>query len=245
MNKTIFAFTVTRAETSERALLLQNTIYAARKTAGMDFTWCIWSSGIKGAAISVVESALATKTVQEVYHKRENIGQHVAWNEAFKLALDGDYDYFLRIDDDCEFPTKRWLAKLVRASVTFDDKFVLSPKIKGLENPPRGSQIVNIKGIPCEFLVDAIGGICRLHPTAIMKDYVSDVRKPMGSGDATGIADYCKERTIPMAYVRHIRVRHAKSTKGQQSDSEHFSMHGVYQHIPYIPIQESTKDVSV
>lgn len=235
MDKNIFAFTVTRAATPERARLLQNTIYGARKSAGMDFTWCIWSSGAMGAAIPVVQSALATKTVQEVYYKTENIGQHVAWNEAYKLAKDGGYDYFLRLDDDCEFPTKRWLSKLVRASITFDDKFILSPKIKGLQNPPRGSQIVRLKGLPCEFLVEAIGGICRLHPMTLIKDYVSDVRKPVGSGDATGIADYCKDRLIPMIYARHIRVKHAKTTTGQQSDTQHFSMHGVFQHIPYIP----------
>lgn len=226
----IFIFTVTRATTPQRLELLASTILNAYRTADLPFTWHIW------AVDGCVVPGIAATRVDKIHSYEDNIGQHVAWNEAYAIAKKEKYDYFLRLDDDCEFRTQRWLKKLVDTSVAVDDKMILSPRIRGLKYPPESSSVVLVKGLPLTFLFDAIGGICRLHPMPLIKDYVADARRALGAGDATGIATYCRQKLIPMAYCQHIRVKHAKTTEGQEaSDLEHFRLHPIFQHIPYIP----------
>jgi len=232
----ICAFTVTRASTPERARMLNETITQARRTAGCKFHWHVVGSGCAEVGENVIKTAESTGLIDTSYCYSTNVGQHVAWNEAHWLARDKGAKYLLRLDDDCEFPSKRWLKKLVEASALLDDKMILSPTIRGLKNPPARSQVCMVKKLQLEFLTYAIGGICRLHPMELIKDYVSDVRMPLGSGDATSMASYCRNHDpiIPMAYLKHIRVRH--NTRAQEErDPSHFEQHGLFQSIPYIP----------
>jgi hypothetical protein len=237
----VLVYTVTRCNTPERARLLASTITSGRDTAGMDFDWhCYTSSDTLGA--NVLESALSIDQIQRLELWPHNKGQHVANNDAVAHALSHDYTHVIRIDDDVEWISKRWMARLVEASVALDDKFVLSPRVRGLRNPMETSQVVEVSGIPLAFVFDAIGGICRLTPTSLLKTHpwISDVRMPMGIGDAVGIAKWAKHHIIPMAYVTTIKVRHAQSTDGQeQSDPGHFEKHAMFQIIPYIPPLEA------
>ncbi len=237
----IFAFTVTRSASADRCRLLNDTITKGVSTAGVEFDWHVWASGCDELSLNTLNSAKGMGSLKAVHVHDDNIGQHVAWNEAIDFAK--GYEYFLRLDDDCEFLTKRWLKKLVNASIVLNDRMILSPTIRGLQNPPDRSAPVVHAGLTLEFLRTAIGGICRLHPLSLFETkgaYYADVRKPLGSGDATGMGAWCQENTVPMAYLKHVRVRHAKTTKGQEADdAEHFSQHAVFQHIPYIPAWRS------
>ena len=240
----VFAFTVTRATTPQRMAVLNNTLWRGRESAGFAMDWHVWTNGVGNLTMEVLLEALRKNVIAGIHPHGDNVGQHVAWNEAFELAKK-EYDYFLRIDDDCEFITKRWLKKLVNCSVMLDDKFVLAPLVRGLKQPPEKSNLVSVKGIPLEFLIGAIGGICRLHPVKLLlarKDpFIADVRKPLGSGDATGVASWCRAHTIPMAYTRQIRVRH--NTRSQElDDPEHFLRHDLLQTIPYIPRLDDEQD---
>lgn len=235
----IYAFTCTRADTVPRARLLLATINAARETAGIDFYWQIYCQ-IGTRAEEISKSALELGLINNVMFYYDNVGQHVATNDAILHATAQKYDYLLRLDDDVEFKTKRWLAKLVDASSTFDDEMILSPVVRGLDNPPARSSVTNVKGIDIEFLLEAIGGICRLHPMKLLlrekNPYISDVRLPLGAGDAFGIATWAKKNLIPLAYVRSINVRHAQGTKGQaEHDPTYHTDHDLFQHVPYIP----------
>ena len=233
----IYTFTVTRASTAPRAQMLFNTLSQARQTAGCDFHWEVWAMGGAPLAMDVLEGAANSKLIQWVHPCEENIGQHVAFNAAMARAREAGARYILRLDDDVEFITRRWLAKLVKASDDFKDKFLLSPVIRGLRNPVARSEAIEIEGHTVQFLKYAIGGICRLHPLSLLDEheYVSDVRLPLGAGDATGIARWCIKHTVPMAYLKEVRVKHAHSTEAQeQDDPAHFENHALFQHIPYM-----------
>jgi hypothetical protein len=225
----------------ERTRLLQSTIVEARKTAGGEFHWLACSSGAGPEARQYLDVAHDTKLVDEVKHWDENVGQHVAWNYAYEQAKTAGADYFLRIDDDCHFISKRWLAKILEFSQLVDDRMIISPTVRGLKHPPETSSLCVVMGQPVEFLREAIGGVCRLHPMDRIEAYSADVRKPLGSGDATGMALYCKDNTIPMVYLKRVRVRH--TTKVQEgADPSHFSEHEMCQSIPYIPIIRGTDE---
>lgn len=235
----IYAYTITRANTAARARLLLETITQARETAGVDFYWQVFCQ-LGTMAKEVCNNAFDLGLINNVMFYHDNVGQHVATNDAIQAATSQEAKYLLRLDDDVEFKTKQWLKKLLEASVLLEDKMIISPVVRGLTNQPQRSEPCTVNTVELEFLVDAIGGICRLHPMSVIcaeKDpYVSDVRLALGAGDATGIAAWCKKNTIPMAYIRTINVRHAKGTKGQiESDPIYHGLHDLFQHIPYIP----------
>lgn len=233
----VLAYTVTRCNTAERARLLASTITIGRDTAGIDFDWhCYTTRDTLGA--HVLDSAFAIRQIQRLELWPHNKGQHVATNDATNIALRDDYTHLVRIDDDVEWVSKRWLARMIEASTKLGDKFVLSPTVRGLRNPMETSQVVEVEGVPLAFVFEAIGGICRLTPTHLLRDtpWISDVRLPLGAGDAYGIAKWCKSHIIPMAYMTTVKVRHAQSTDGQeQTDPQHFEKHAMFQIIPYIP----------
>jgi Predicted glycosyltransferases len=175
----------------------------------------------------------------------ENVGQHVITNEMIKYAEDNGYDYLLRVDDDIKFLTKRWLVKMLDAADKLGPTFIISPTVLGLGNPPEATEVVEKDGIAIRVLVSAIGGICRLHDVKTLTDptmaYVSDVRLPLGSGDATGIAKWAHARQAAgehcwMVYLANVRVKHALGTQGQiMEDPKYHSVHGLFQVMPYIP----------
>ena len=236
----VLAFTPSRANTSRRGQLLLQTITQARDTAGHPFDWHLYcQEGI--LAHNIANSAKATNLIQGVHTYPDNVGQHPPFNEALSLAVTGGYDFLLRLDDDCEFLSKRWLAKLIEISAAFDHGAILTPAVKGLKYPPPRTLEVEIKDFKVEMLLAAIGGICRLHPIAVITrpddPYLSDVRLPLGSGDASGIGAWCQRQTdpiVPMVWCKNVRVRH--TTKEQEEvDEEHFVTHNLFQRIPYIP----------
>jgi hypothetical protein len=213
---------------------------AMRDTAAHPFDWHVHVNGSDIMGLRMVESCYASEIINSFEVSPHNEGQHPPSNRAIAKAIK-DYDYLLRIDDDVEWLTKRWLAKLIESSQKLDDAMVLSPVVRGLRWQPTQSQLVEVGGVPLKFVEGPLGGICRLTPVALLeyKPYVSDVRFPMGGGDATGIGEWAMktEPITPLAYCQHIRVRHAKTTDGQMTDDpKHFEDHTLFQHMPYIPI---------
>lgn len=236
----ILVYTITRANTASRGRLLNATLTTGRETAGCDFHWHIYVNGRGTLAESIIEAAYSTRVINSYEVSEENVGQHPHVNAAIAKAIDEGYDYLVRTDDDVEWLSKRWLIKLVEAAQKIGDPMILSPTVKGLQWQPPQSPIVEVNTIPLKFVEGPIGGICRLTPVRLLKEkpYVSDVRLPMGGGDAGGVGKWAMdgEPIIPIAYCQHIRVRHAKSTAGQEKeDPTHFYEHHLFQSIPYIP----------
>jgi len=228
----IYAFIATRASTPERLKLLRNTITEAKLTAGCKFYLHLIPMTEEANLVGVKYSGAAG--CDRVDNSTGNVGQHVAFNRALDEARTRGAIYFLRLDDDVEFITKRWLSKLMECSGKLNDKFILSPTVRGLRNPPDVSDLCEVGDVHLRFSTDALGGVCRFHPVALLNEYTSDVRLPLGAGDATGIGAYCQERLIPMAYLKAVRVRHITDIQ-EARDPEHFSHHQLFQHLPYIP----------
>lgn len=218
--------TFTRADTDVRKAKLRNTLEEGKGRAALAHHWMVHFDGV-GATQCDADELLV--------HEAQK-GQHVHFNSSLEKAVAEGYDYLVRVDDDCEFLSHRWLKKLVDVSKKVGDKMILAPIVKGLKHPPEMSQVVEVENVKLNILKDAIGGVCRLHPVKLLKehDYVSDVRLPFGSGDAVGIGRWCKDNLIPMAYVPYIRVRHS-TAKQEKEDSGHFANHSLFQKVPYIP----------
>lgn len=240
--KRVYLYTITRANTVERSRLLLETLTKGRDTADYeDMHWHVHVNGRGIMAQGMVEACFASKVIDSFSISDTNEGQHPPANRAIKLAQDEGYDYIVRVDDDVEWLSKRWLAKMVEASTKLADRMIVSPKVKGLRWQPPQSQTVEIEGIPIKFVDGPIGGICRLIPIPLFKEkpYFSDVRLPMGGGDAAGIGKWATESKpyFPPVYLQHINIRHAKGTDKQETDDPlHQKEHDLFQHMPYIPV---------
>lgn len=229
----ISAFLISRASTPQRLQMLADTIVDARNTAGMEFDLTVY------ALTEEAEKVASSLGVPVVRHS-ENVGQHVVTNQAIEDADEAGSTHLLRLDDDVHFTTKGWLRKLMGASTLFGHTFIISPTVKGLNNPPPRSEMVEVHGIKVKFLTTAIGGICRLHHMEALRNpdnpYVSDVRLPLGSGDATGIAAWAIRNKYWMVYLDSVVVKHRKGTSGQvKEDPSYHASHGLFQVLPYIP----------
>jgi glycosyltransferase involved in cell wall biosynthesis len=237
--KRVLAYTITRADTPQRARLLLDTVTHGVDQAGHKFDWHIFVNG-DCLASDIALSTCRTGLTSGVMGFPTNRGQHPPTNLAIKMAIEGDYDYLVRIDDDVEWETKRWLAKLLEVSDAFDDRAIVAPHVRGLKFPVQTSEetFYTASGLPCKLAFDALGGICRLHPTLLLKEfpYHADTRQPMGFGDATGVARWASQNMIPMVVSQSIKIKHAKTTKGQEAeDAGHFSTHSLFQRYPWVP----------
>jgi hypothetical protein len=242
MNR-VLVYTITRANTVERSRLLLETLTRGRETCGhTNLHWHVHVNGRGIMAQAMVEACFASRVIDSFAISDTNEGQHPPANRAIKQAIDEGYDYLLRTDDDVEWLSKRWLAKLVEASEKVGGRMVLSPKVKGLRWQPPQSQTVQVEGIPIKIInfKNPIGGICRLTPVPLLKEkpYVSNVRLPMGGGDAAGVGNWVAtlEPLVVAAYAQHLNIRHAKGTDQQElDDPEHAKEHDIFQHCPFIP----------
>jgi len=236
--KRILCYTITRANTPQRARLLLDTITYGVDQAGVKFDWHIFVNGVCLAG-DICESTKKAGLITGYTQYGVNRGQHPPTNVAIKMAEEGDYDDLVRIDDDVEWETKRWLAKLVEVSESFGGRAVVAPHVRGLKFPVHTSEeTFHSKGLPCKLAFDALGGICRLHPMPLLKEfpYHADTRQPMGFGDATGIARWAVTHMVPLVVAQSVKVKHAKTTKGQEAeDHGHFSTHSLFQRCPWIP----------
>lgn len=236
---------ISRAQEPKRLEMFEKTVREAIETAGKDFWLCLWP--MTHEAKSVAER-LAKEYGQITVHGYGdgNVGQHVVTNEMIKMADGQVYDYLLRLDDDVKFLTKRWLAKMVEAAEELGPNFIISPTVIGLQNPPEVTPDIEQSGVSFRVVMGAIGGICRLHNVDTLVNpiypYVSDVRLPLGFGDATGIAEWCARASqdyhmqLWMIYLNTVRVKHAKGTSKQVKDNpEYHETHDLFQHIPFIP----------
>lgn len=243
---TVLAFMISRAQDPKRLKMFESTVREAIETSGMDFDLILWP--MTRQALDVANKLQDEFPLIDIHSYAEgNVGQHVVMNELIKIADEADYDYLLRLDDDVKFLTKRWLVKMVEAADELGPGFVISPTVVGLIYPPETTQEIDQSGFKFRVIFNGIGGICRLHSVETLTNdtipYVSDVRSPLGFGDATGIAKWCAEALglhklqIWMIYLSNVRVKHAKGTTKQvEENPEYHSQHEMFQKIPYIPI---------
>lgn len=149
-----------------------------------------------------------------------NVGQHISMNRLIDEANELNADWFLRVDEDCVFQTRNWLAKMIRIVqrhvVDYKIPCVLSPYIHGLRNPPTAMADVRIGKYTCQ-IVPILGGICRLMPMSHLRYWRFDERMPMGWSEASTYAKYCALTRMPMLRCPQIEVSHGESTDAQES----------------------------
>lgn len=210
----VLAFTVTHGARR----FLPKLVPDARGTAGLWFDWLMVLSGAdevqRGHAKNLLERS-KHGGIQYAFSWAENRGQHHATKIALELARSQGYKWLLRIDDDIQFRTKRWLKKMlerleVLRQLSKDKEFrlVATALVKGLKNPiqPFGD-IDKGQDFPCE-LIEKSGGACRLLNVAFFSKYEPWPYDPIGRGDPESIASYLVANGGMTVRFPDIRVYH-------------------------------------
>ena len=166
-----------------------------------------------------------------------NAGQHVAMNRMIDKASRIRADWFIRIDEDCVFETKKWLSSMLRLQKKHKERTgiycILSPKVGGLKAPPPPLADIKIGKYHCD-VVSILGGICRMSPMALMRYWRFDERMAMGYSEATTFSVFCKMNKMPFLRFKDVIVNHGGSTEKQEADDPDWAYeHNILQYVPY------------
>ena len=213
--------------TRNRPDILSRTLDGIR--LGMRTTLCdsrllVWNNG----------SAPIESQTHGVGH---NVGQHISMNRLIDEACRLNADYFIRVDEDCYFETRQWLAKFIRLQQKHMKlhrrPVIIGPHVKGLRNPPPASATIKVGKYNCN-ISGILGGICRMMPMPVIRYWRFDERSPMGYGEAIQFTQFCMKCLIPMLQLLDVEVSHGESTEKQEKDNPAWSYeHDMLQQVPY------------
>lgn len=217
----VLAYTVTYGDRP----FLDRVVKGMRGSAGMWFDWMVCAGAPSAALRQVCTNLLHEPDASGIQYLQtwdENRGQHYATNAAMKLARERGYKWILRIDDDVEFKTKRWLKRmlkrndelkrLINADLEKADKidniFVLCPTILRLKHPVIHIGVME-KGQTYDVeILPFSSGCLRLMPMHLMRTYVAPAYAPCGRGDPQSVADHIDAQGGLQLRFRDIRVIH-------------------------------------
>lgn len=213
-----------------------------RATAGIWFDWLVCSGAPSHATRADLTDVLGGTGIQKLCFFDNNVGQHYSTAFALNYAREQGYRWLLRLDDDAEAKTKNWLATMLgrledlrlRANDTAD-RIIASPRIVGLQNPPRPIGAVQLDQKYPVDVMPLLGGVCRLHPVSFLSDYEPPLLAPTGRRDPESIAHYCAQKEGMLIRFPDIRIIHNTSELEAEESPEAKHARQMSKYWPYIP----------
>ena len=224
--KKIAVYTITR----NRLDYTKKAFESLQKKAGYPYDHYIYDNGSTDGTVDWLQKQSYNVTIGD-----RNVGQHVAANHLLEQIRKHNYDYVVRFDNDCFVKSARILSRLVEVGELMENTAILSPNVIGLNNKVERFATKSFGKYNVGF-VDILGGIFRLHPSALFNKFWFDTRHPMGIGDAAQVSKWAMTNKVPQAYVENLSVSHGISTNEQlRQIPDYFSGHVCYQRYPYVP----------
>jgi glycosyltransferase involved in cell wall biosynthesis len=194
----ILAFTPTFGDRP----FISTLVPAARRTAGIWFDWLV-VAGRPSFQLGVEAEALLHKPdrtgIQYFKQWPENRGQHHATRVALDLARQQGYKWLLRLDDDLQFKTDRWLKKMINRDGELREKspqklphLVMAPFVVGLNNQLDPVGFLEFGQSFRAELMAMLGGVCRLMPLKALEGYDPPLFAPKGRGDPQSLCTHLR-----------------------------------------------------
>jgi len=164
--------------------------------------------------------------IVDTIFNQENKGLSIGWNQALDMIGD-DYDFIIKIDNDCEILTDDWLEPILEIMKAFDNKIVMSPYVEGLREhkggvPRYARKIINGHRIG---LTKHLGGIALVAPAEAYGGFRFDEKLPLkGNQDVTFSASINRLGYL-LGYVEDLRVVHMDTTDGQHKKYPNYFKH--------------------
>jgi glycosyltransferase involved in cell wall biosynthesis len=162
----------------------------------------------------------------------ENIGIARGLNLLLDKAGPENYDAIVHFDNDCELTqpnTIRDLAQLVN-----DGNCLLSPRILGLNNPPRATGRMRI-GDETILDIPQIGGICLTAPAWVYDDYRFPASLPKWGLDDSHLCIWWRNRGGICGYVDRLEAWHMDGTEGQRAKYPDYFVRKDAEHAEKVP----------
>ena len=203
--------------TRDRLELTRKSLKALRGMAGCEFDLYVADNGSGKEMCAYLREAKERGHIYHLQLNGENMGQNIAANGLLDEIMLRPYSWVLRWDNDAMPRTRRFLKKLSRIGdrlLTHGVMPVLSPRISMLKSPPPAKAVAQLEDKDLE-IVEMLGGICRLHHSAMFNDFRFSRFAPLGFGEAAEMAKLCSESGAVLMRAPHIEVEHMHGEDGQ------------------------------
>ena len=221
MSYRLAAYCITR----NRYRLTRESLKMLKNWSGVELDLYVADNGSTDETVQFLHRLVKEKRIKHLIDYEENMGQNIAANDLLDSMGGGGYDLIMRWDNDALPRTRNFLRKLLRYYAVFEKhgvRPVVSPYITKLKNPPPPMAFGDDAGFPYE-LVAILGGICRIHPAEILRDWRFNRFGPMGFGEAGEMANFCDQIGVPLVRITNVKVEHAYGEDGQMKKyPEHF-----------------------
>jgi len=151
-----------------------------------------------------------------VYLSADNKGITIASNGCIDEIMKGDYQIVIKIDNDVEFLTKRWLEDFIDLWKR-NHMLYLASYPEGLRDNPGGALRVGNSTLGDEYIEVPrhVSGLCAFVDAKAYKDFRWTDQFLHGNQDMEANNAFMKQGYMPCIVPCH-RVRHMDSTVGQQ-----------------------------
>lgn len=150
---------------------------------------------------------------------KENIGISKASNMALKQILPGGYDLIIKMDNDCEIVSDNIVGQVVEIfsdakKKKFNNKFVLSPRVEGINNQPKRQGGTQLAGRTIGY-TSIVGGLFHIVQSEVYSKYSYPVDLPLGWGQDDDFCAWFKQNGGFVGYIEGLVVNHYETTSGQ------------------------------
>lgn len=196
---------------------------AMHKLAGYPFDWYVIDQGSTDGTQEWLKSLTRDYEGRKFRYRlyEQNVGLAKGWNQIVDFVkAEGEYDIIIKIDNDAQMMTPKWLEKMVEIFER-NRKVILSPYVEGLENSPGGVLRMRASGdSPYLMIHDRVlgmvpnlGGIVFATPIELWKDWKFDEAYE-GNKDYL-LSQFARKIGYSLFYMEELRVWHIDGTTGQ------------------------------
>jgi len=206
----IYTLTMNRLEYTKK-------MYESLKKSGYPFIWLVVDQGSTDGTVEWLQSIEDMEIVLILNPK--NVGISRGSNQAVDALMKVNCDFLIKIDNDCEVQTDKWLERML---YIFEAhwQLVLSPYVEGLVDNPGGAPRIAYKKLRKHLIgvTKHIGGIFTMTHKSAYKDFRWNEEDFLHSLQDVVFTQAVQKRGFLCGYIEDMKVLHIRSTEGQKQD---------------------------
>lgn len=207
----IAVFTLTR----DRLDYTKRSFASLRENSGYPYDHYVIDNGSEDGTVEWLNEQ---KDIHVIAFNSENKGISASCNLALDHILPKGYDLIIKFDNDCEVVSSDILKELVSVYEKippFYFKFMLSPRVEGLNYQPERIDRMEIDGHPIG-ITPIIGGIFQPVLSECYKLYRYNESLPKAKGQDEDLNAWFRQMGGQVGYIEDLIVEHMDSTEGQK-----------------------------